>query len=59
MFVGFVRDITEQKKTDQKLKRFNEELAAQVEEKTKEITQIFESLQMALSHSTKTFVILI
>lgn len=41
-FIGFIRDITEKKKTDQKLQQFNEELTSQVAEKTKEITDILE-----------------
>lgn len=44
MFVGFARDITERKKNDRKLKSFNEELSRQVEEKTREITEIFDRL---------------
>lgn len=41
-FIGFIRDITEKKKTDKKLQQFNEELTSQVAEKTKEITDILE-----------------
>ena len=41
-FVGFIRDITERKQIEDKLKTFNEELSRQVEEKTSELTEIFE-----------------
>ena len=41
-FIGFVRDITEKKKIEDRLKTFNEELSRQVEEKTNELTDIFE-----------------
>ncbi|NCT74738.1 MAG: PAS domain S-box protein [Chitinophagaceae bacterium] len=41
-FIGFIRDISEKKKTDKKLQQFNEELTRQVAEKTKEITDILE-----------------
>lgn len=41
-FVGFIRDITERKKIEDKLKTFNEELSRQVEDKTSELTDIFE-----------------
>ena len=44
VFMGFVRDITEQKLLDEKLKDFNKELTRQVEEKTRELTEIFERL---------------
>ncbi|MEI9911367.1 MAG: PAS domain S-box protein [Bacteroidota bacterium] len=44
MFVGFIRDITEQKITSQKLNDFNKELSRQVNEKTRELTEIFERL---------------
>jgi PAS domain S-box-containing protein len=39
-----VRDITQRKLIDDKLKSFNKELTRQVDEKTKEITEIFERL---------------
>jgi len=41
-FVGFIRDITERKQIEDKLKTFNEELSRQVEEQTAELTEIFE-----------------
>lgn len=41
-FVGFVRDITGRKQIEDKLKTFNEQLSRQVEEKTGELTEIFE-----------------
>ena len=41
-FIGFMRDITERKLIEKKMKGFNEELARQVEEKTTELTEIFE-----------------
>ncbi len=41
-FVGFIRDITERKQIEDKLKTFNEELSRQVEDKTSELTEIFE-----------------
>ncbi|MBC7950037.1 MAG: PAS domain S-box protein [Chitinophagaceae bacterium] len=44
LFVGFVRDITEEKKTAEKLQSFNVELTRQVDEKTRELTQIFDRL---------------
>ncbi|HKO80758.1 MAG TPA: PAS domain S-box protein, partial [Chitinophagaceae bacterium] len=43
-FVGFIRDITERKQIENKLKSFNEELSRQVEEKTSELTEIFERI---------------
>lgn len=43
-FIGFIRDITERKMLENRLKSFNEELALQVEEKTSEITGIFERI---------------
>jgi PAS domain S-box-containing protein len=43
-FVGFIRDITERKQIEDKLKTFNEELSRQVEEKTSELTEIFERI---------------
>lgn len=43
-FIGFVRDITERKQMEDRLKRFNEELTMQVEEKTAEVTGIFERI---------------
>lgn len=43
-FVGFIRDITERKLIEDKLKTFNEELSRQVEEKTGELTEIFERI---------------
>lgn len=43
-FIGFIRDITERKLLENKLKSFNEELAHQVEEKTSELTDIFERI---------------
>lgn len=44
LFVGFVRDISEQKGLARKLETFNEELTAQVEAKKKELNEIFERL---------------
>lgn len=41
-FVGFMRDITEKKLLENKLKSFNEELAEQVKNKTGELREIFE-----------------
>lgn len=41
-FIGFIRDITERKQIEDKLKKFNEELSRKVEEKTSELTEIFE-----------------
>ena len=41
-FIGFIRDITERKQLENKLKTFNEELSWKVEEKTGELTEIFE-----------------
>ncbi len=43
-FIGFIRDITEQKQMENKLKSFNEELSRNVEEKTAEIKEIFERI---------------
>ncbi|PZR29606.1 MAG: hypothetical protein DI535_02525 [Citrobacter freundii] len=43
-FIGFIRDITERKTLENRLKSFNEELARQVDEKTAEITDIFERI---------------
>lgn len=43
-FVGFIRDITERKQIENKLKSFNEELSRQVEDKTSELTEIFERI---------------
>ena len=42
LFVGFIRDITERKQLEDKLKTFNEELSVKVEEKTSELKEIFE-----------------
>ncbi|MEP7374433.1 MAG: PAS domain S-box protein [Chitinophagaceae bacterium] len=41
-FIGFIRDITERKRIENKLKTFNEELSRKVEQKTSELTEIFE-----------------
>ena len=41
-FICFLRNITEKKRTEAKLKTFNEELSRQVREKTREVTDIFE-----------------
>ena len=41
-FIGFIRDITERKQIEDRLKTFNEELSRKVEEKTSELTEIFE-----------------
>ena len=43
-FIGFIRDITERKIIENRLKSFNEVLAQQVKEKTSEITGIFERI---------------
>lgn len=43
-FIGFVRDITDRKQMEDRLKRFNEELTLQVQEKTAELTEIFERI---------------
>ena len=43
-FIGFLRDITEKKAMENKLKSFNRELAQQVDDKTKELTDIFERI---------------
>ncbi len=43
-FIGFLRDITERKKMENRLKWFNEELSLQVEEKTSELRDIFERI---------------
>lgn len=43
-FIGFIRDITERKRLETKLQNFNDELASQVEEKTAELTDIFERI---------------
>ena len=42
LFVGFIRDITERKRLEDKLRSFNEELSIKVEEKTSELKEIFE-----------------
>ncbi len=42
LFVGFIRDITERKQVENRLKSFNEELATQVRDRTREIQEIFE-----------------
>ncbi|MBL7738423.1 MAG: PAS domain S-box protein [Chitinophagaceae bacterium] len=55
LFVGFVRDITEHKKTAQKLKNFNEELQLQVKEKTKEVTDLLERVTDAFIALDKNF----
>jgi PAS domain S-box-containing protein len=41
-FVGFIRDISDRKIMEKKLRSFNEELVQQVEEKTKELREILE-----------------
>lgn len=41
-FIGFIRDITERKKLENRLRTFNEELGMQVKEKTAELVDIFE-----------------
>jgi len=43
-FIGFIRDIAERKILEYRMKSFNEELARQVDEKTAEITDIFERI---------------
>ncbi|HZI54594.1 MAG TPA: PAS domain S-box protein, partial [Chitinophagaceae bacterium] len=42
LFIGFIRDITERKQLEDKLKTFNEELSQKVAEKTSELKEIFE-----------------
>ena len=42
LFVGFIRDITERKRLEDKLRSFNEELSTKVLEKTSELKEIFE-----------------
>jgi PAS domain S-box-containing protein len=42
LFIGFIRDITERKALETRLKSFNEELSKKVEEKTSELKEIFE-----------------
>lgn len=42
LFIGFIRDITERKQMEEKLKSFNDELSKKVEEKTSELKEIFE-----------------
>lgn len=42
LFIGFIRDITERKQMEEKLRSFNDELSKKVEEKTSELTEIFE-----------------
>ncbi|RYG42057.1 MAG: PAS domain S-box protein, partial [Chitinophagaceae bacterium] len=44
LFIGFIRDITERKVMEDRLKTFNDELARQVEQKTTELTDIFERI---------------
>jgi PAS domain S-box-containing protein len=44
LFIGFIRDITERKLMEDKLKSFNEELGQKVDEKTAELTDIFERI---------------
>ncbi|MGN6292970.1 MAG: PAS domain-containing sensor histidine kinase [Chitinophagaceae bacterium] len=39
LFIGFIRDITERKQMENKLKSFNEELALKVEDKTTELRE--------------------
>ncbi|MET0638117.1 MAG: PAS domain S-box protein [Chitinophagaceae bacterium] len=41
-FICFLRNITERKHTEARLKTFNEELSIQVQDKTREMTDIFE-----------------
>lgn len=43
-FIGFIRDITEKKKLQTRLQTFNEELTAQVKEKTEELTDILDRI---------------
>ncbi|RYY53662.1 MAG: PAS domain S-box protein [Chitinophagaceae bacterium] len=43
-FISFMRNISEKKRTESKLKTFNEELSSQVLEKTREMTDLFERL---------------
>ncbi|MFT3704450.1 MAG: PAS domain S-box protein [Agriterribacter sp.] len=43
-FVGFFRDITQRKRMEQQLHAFNESLSKQVQEKTSELTDMFERL---------------
>lgn len=41
-FIGFVRDITEKKEIENRLRNFNTELAKQVDDKTVEIREVFD-----------------
>lgn len=53
-FVGFFRDITRRKKLEEQLQLFNQSLTRQVEEKTSELTDIFERVTdgfIALDHN--------
>ncbi|MBO9659719.1 MAG: PAS domain S-box protein, partial [Chitinophagaceae bacterium] len=43
-FIGFIRDITERKVMENRMKSFNKELTKQVDEQTAEITDIFERI---------------
>ncbi len=43
-FICFIRDITDRKQIEKKLKTFNEELSKQVEDKTSELRDIFERI---------------
>lgn len=49
-FTGFVRDITERKKMETKLQSFNKELTQQVEDKTKELKESYESIRQLSNH---------
>ncbi len=41
-YIGFMRNITEKKRNEARLKTFNEELTKQVKDKTREVVDIFE-----------------
>lgn len=45
LFVGFMRDITERKQMENKLKNFNEELVKKVDDRTAELKNIFERIK--------------
>jgi PAS domain S-box-containing protein len=55
LFVGFIRDITEKRKTEEQLRQFNKLLEEQVKEKTAEITGIFERITDGFIELDKNF----
>lgn len=54
-FIGFIRDITERKELEQRLQIFNDELAKQVQEKTEELTGIFNRITDGFINLDKDF----